>query len=84
VVGTDGVHDRVDAFERLAETAAVGDVDRLPGHACPVADGRCSCRVSVQDGERDRASCTGELVGDPATMEPAPEQDDPHQLDHSI
>ena len=38
VVGTDRVHDRVGAFERLAQAVAIRDVDRPPRHAGLAAD----------------------------------------------
>ena len=79
MVGTDRVHDRVGAGEHRSQRVVIRDVDRLPRHAGLVADRRCPARVAVEHAQLDRLRA-GELVGDPATMEPAAEEDDLHRV----
>ena len=78
VVGTDRVHDRVGADERLAQAVVIRDVDRLPRHAGLVADRRRAARVAVEHTELDRLR-TGELVGDAAPMKSTAEQNELHR-----
>jgi hypothetical protein len=79
VVGANRIHHEVGAVEHLMKSVAIGDVYRPPRRSDLDADRGCPFPLAVQDTDVDCPARTGELIGDPATVEAATEDGDPRQ-----